>query len=260
MKSLLAALSFLTFLPAIRLADADQRVISNSRAWFPVIGLLLGLALLGLERGARELFPVYLTAALLLVFLIIITRGLHLDGFMDICDGLFGGYTPERRLEIMRDSHVGAFAAVGAVGLLILKYGALVSLLSLPLPGKEWVLLLFPLLSRWTMVLLLGTFPYVRTQGLGSPFHQGGIGVSTAAAAVMALAAAILLGGIGGIAILAGISVLAWLLGWAMARMLGGLTGDTYGAANEIAEVVVLIAAVALLPYGLIAPLHRLFG
>ena len=97
----------------------------------------MGLLLVGIEKGASEVFPVPLTAALLLIVLAAVTRGLHLDGFMDVCDGLFGGYTPERRLEIMRDSHVGAFAVVGAVSLLILKYGALYSLLSLSVPGKE---------------------------------------------------------------------------------------------------------------------------
>lgn len=129
------------------------------------MGLLLGLLLVGVERGAGEIFPLYLVAALLLATLTLVTRGLHLDGLMDVCDGLFGGYTPQRRLEIMRDSHVGAFAVVGAASLLILKYGALVSLLSLRAPGQEWALLLFPMYSRWAMVLLMGAFPYVRSQG-----------------------------------------------------------------------------------------------
>ena len=257
MSALLAALSFLTLFPARRPADVPQSAISNSRAWFPLVGLFLGLALVGIEWGARLVFPVYLTAALLTAFLIIITRGLHLDGFMDTCDGLFGGQTPERRREIMRDSHVGAFAVVGVLGLLILKYGALLSLLSLNVPGKEWVLLLFPVFSRWTMVLLLRIFPYSRARGLGASFHLGNNGIATIAAAIMATAAAILLGGAGGAVILVGVSLLALLLGQGMAKMLGGgLTGDTYGATNEMAEVAVLLAAAVMLPYGLIIPLH----
>ncbi|HEU0022331.1 MAG TPA: adenosylcobinamide-GDP ribazoletransferase, partial [Dehalococcoidia bacterium] len=154
-----AALSFLTIFPAAGTRSPGQQDISNARACYPAVGLLLGLLLVGIERGAREIFPVPLTAALLLAVLAAVTRGLHLDGFMDVCDGLLGGYTAQRRLEIMRDSHVGAFAVVGAVSLLILKYGALVSLLSLGVAGKEWVLLLFPTLSRWSMVVQLGLFP-----------------------------------------------------------------------------------------------------
>ena len=179
---------------------------------------------------------------------------------MDVCDGLFGGYTPERRLEIMRDSHVGAFAVLGAVSLLLLKYGALVSLLSLDVTGKEWALVLFPPLGRWAMVLQLGAFSYVRSQGLGSPLHQGGAKLPTAVAATTVAAVAVVAGGIGGASLLVGASLLAWLLGAGMTRMLGGLTGDTYGATNEIVEVAALIAAVALLPLGLLEPLPSLLG
>jgi adenosylcobinamide-GDP ribazoletransferase len=215
------------------------------------------------ERGAREVFPPYLTAALLLVSLVVATRGLHLDGFMDVCDGLLGGYTPQRRLEIMRDSHVGSFAVAGVASLLLVKYGALLSLLTLTAPGGSpipWALLLFPMLSRWAMVIVVGAFPYVRGQGLGSPFHQESGRLATALAMVVAVAAAVLLGGIGGAGMLIGVCLLAWLLGWGMAALLGGLTGDTYGATNEMTEVAALVAAVGLARYGLLEPLPLLLG
>ncbi|HIM80642.1 MAG TPA: adenosylcobinamide-GDP ribazoletransferase [Dehalococcoidia bacterium] len=256
----LAALSFLTVFPFIGRRSFSQREISDSRAYYPTVGLFLGLLLVGVELGGRELFPVYLTAALLLVVLVMATRGLHLDGFMDVCDGLFGGYTRERRLEIMRDSNVGAFAVAGAASLLILKYGALLSLLTIPSPGKEWSLLLFPMMSRWSMVVALEAFPYVRGDGLGSPFHEGGSRLATFIAVLIAVLASAVLGGIGGIGLLFGASVLAWFLGKVMSNMLGGLTGDSYGAINEVTEVGVLVAAVALLPHGLIEPLPALLG
>jgi adenosylcobinamide-GDP ribazoletransferase len=248
------ALSFLTVCPAFRREAPSQGQISASRAWYPVVGLLVGLTLVLLERGARMVFPPYLTAALLVAVLVALTRGLHLDGFMDVCDGLFGGYTPERRLEIMRDSHVGAFAVAGGATLLLLKYGALLSVLALPSTGRTVCLLLFPMLSRWSMVVALGAFPYVRSQGLGSPFHQGHARLAAGFALLVAAAAAALLGGWGGGAILLGVALLAWCLGWAMCRMLGGLTGDTYGAINELTEVAVLMAGVALAPRGWLAP------
>ena len=236
----------------------NQAAISDSRAYFPLVGLLLGAALVGLEWGAGKIFPAYLTAAILLVFLVAVTRGLHLDGLMDVCDGLFGGFTRERRLEIMWDSSVGAFAVAGAVSILLLKYGALLSLLSLDADGRRWSLLLFPSLSRWSMVLLLGAFPYVRDQGLGSPFHQSRSRLATSIAGVVAILAAVLIGGIGGAGMLLGVSVLAWLLGKGMVALLGGLTGDTYGAANEVIEVAALVTAVALVPQGLVQPLPLL--
>ena len=260
--SLLASLSFLTVVPSTRNKTLTQREISDSRAYFPLVGLLLGVALVGLERGAREVFPIYLTAALLVVFLIVVTRGLHLDGFMDICDGLFGNHTRERRLEIMKDSHVGAFAVAGAASLLLLKCAAILSLLSLAESGGSsisWSLLLFPMLSRWSMVIAIGAFPYARHHGLGSPYQQGPAKLATLAAVMVAVLASGLLGGVVGLSLLASISILACLLGLAMTRMLGGLTGDAYGAINEVVEVVVLIAAVALLPYGWVEPLPVLF-
>ena len=125
----------------------------------------------------------------------------------------------------------------------------------LPQPGKEWALFLFPTLSRWTMVVLLGAFPYVRTQGLGSPFHVTGIKIATTIAGISALAASVLLGGFAGLGLFFGVTVVAWLMGWAIAKTLGGLTGDAYGATNEIIETVVLIVATALATQEWLEPL-----
>ena len=235
--------------------DRDPRNISHSRAFYPAIGLMIGLVLVGVEEGSSRVFSEPLTAAFLVAVMIVVTRGLHLDGLMDVFDGVFGGFTPERRLEIMRDSRVGAFGVIGAIAVLLLKYGALVSLLMLPQPGKEWALFLFPTLSRWTMVVLLGAFPYVRTQGLGSPFHGTGIKIATTIAGISALAASVLLGGFAGLGLFFGVTVVAWLMGWAIAKTLGGLTGDAYGATNEIIETVVLIVATALATQEWLEPL-----
>ena len=235
--------------------DRGPRNISHSRAFYPAIGLMSGLVLVGVEEGSSRVFSEPLTAAFLVAVMIVVTRGLHLDGLMDVFDGVFGGFTPERRLEIMRDSRVGAFGVIGAIAVLLLKYGALVSLLMLPQPGKEWALFLFPTLSRWTMVVLLGAFPYVRTQGLGSPFHGTGIKIATTIAGISALAASVLLGGFAGLGLFFGVTVVAWLMGWAIAKTLGGLTGDAYGATNEIIETVVLIVATALATQEWLEPL-----
>ena len=235
--------------------DRGPRNISHSRAFYPAIGLMIGLVLVGVEEGSSRVFSEPLTAAFLVAVMIVVTRGLHLDGLMDVFDGVFGGFTPERRLEIMRDSRVGAFGVIGAIAVLLLKYGALVSLLTLPQPGKEWALCLFPTLSRWTMVVLLGAFPYVRTQGLGSPFHGTGIKIATTIAGISALAASVLLGGFAGLGLFFGVTVVAWLMGWAIAKTLGGLTGDAYGATNEIIETVVLIVATALATQEWLEPL-----
>ena len=251
-------MTFLTIFPVSRDLKRGPQDISNSRAFYPAVGLLMGLFLVGIEEGSSRLFTEPVIAAFLVATLVIVTRALHLDGLMDVCDGVFGGFNPERRLEIMRDSRVGAFGVAGGITVLLLKYGALTALLGLPGPGKEWALLLFPVLSRWTMVVLLGVFPYVRTQGLGSPFHGGGVKVATLVAGLSALAASFLLWGFAGLGLFFGAVAVAWLVGYAMAEALGGLTGDTYGATNEIIETTVIIAATALVSQEWLEPLPDL--
>ena len=155
----------------------------------------------------------------------------------------------------MRDSHVGAFAVAGGAGTLLLKYGAVVALLSLEQSGKEWALLLFPAFSRYAMVLQLMIFRYVREPGLGSPFHGHDARLTSILAAVLAALAALLLGGIGGVLVLVAVCLLALLLGQGIVALIGGLTGDAYGATNELMEVAGLVGSVLLLPYGILGPL-----
>ena len=100
------ALSFLTILP-VGPRDMPEKLASG-RAYFPLVGLFLGSGLAALDIGLREIFPPLLVGAILLVSLIVATRGLHMDGFLDSCDALVGGLTRERRLEIMRDPPCGS--------------------------------------------------------------------------------------------------------------------------------------------------------
>ena len=148
-------MTFLTIFPASRNLDRGPKDISNSRAFYPAVGLLMGLLLLGVEEGSSRLFSEPLTAAFLVATMVIVTRALHLDGLMDVCDGVFGGFPPERRLEIMRDSRVGAFGVAGGVMVLLLKYGAVVALLGLSCPGKARALSLLPSFSRWRVGVVL---------------------------------------------------------------------------------------------------------
>lgn len=254
---LLVALSFLTLLP-VGIASATHAEISRSRGWYPAVGLLYGALLVGLTAlcGLLSVGPL-LTAALLVTALAVANRFLHLDGLMDVCDGIWGGRTAERRLEIMRDSRVGAFAVAGAGCLLLVKYGALATLLD-NTPAMAWgALLLFPTLSRWTMALLLTVFPYGRRQGIGTAFAAGRRPwLATGLALLSAAAVAVAAGGPVGVALLVGVSGLALLLGrWLSRRLGGGLTGDCYGAANELVETAGLVALPPLLSHGWFTPL-----
>lgn len=253
--ALLAAIRFLTILPLGR-AQPEVKEMGASLTFFPLVGLLLGVALAGLDAGLMRVWPAGLTGAILVAVLLGVTGAMHLEGFLDTCDGL-GGATRERRLEIMRDHRVGAFAVAGGSCLVLLKWTAL---FSLPLPARLPALVLFPALSRWAMVLAIRSFPYARAQGLGSAFHDRATRGAVLAAGVIGLGGSFAFAGIGGLALFVGASLVTWLLGSWIAGLLGGLTGDTYGALNEVIEVLVLIAVTPLASTGLIRTLPDLLG
>jgi adenosylcobinamide-GDP ribazoletransferase len=247
------AVSFLTILPA---GPRDLSVggpLGQARAWFPLVGLLLGGALALLDVLLSAAFPRGLADALLLAALVVMTRAVHLEGFMDSCDALFGGFTRERRLDIMRDPHVGAFAVVGGALLLLLKWTALGALSP---AVRTPALVLFPCLGRWGTALVMALFPYARSHGMGTAFQEGYGRRHLMVALLTALAASVLTAGLGGIVLLATASAVAWGLGRWTAGLLGGLTGDTYGAINEAVELTTLLVAVAA--PGLIVPIWAL--
>lgn len=248
----LVALSFLTLLP-VGVANPTDAEISRSRGWYPLVGLLYGVVLVILVlllEATPDAFPrPLLTAALLVTALALLNRFLHLDGLMDFCDAMWGGRTVERRLEIMRDSRVGSFAVAGCFCVLLIKFAALSSLVMTQ--AVAIALLTFPVISRWSMALLLTAYPYGRQQGIGSAFFAGDRPwLATALALLTTAAVCWLCLGVVGIAVLAMSTLLALALGfWAARRLGGGLTGDCYGATNEIVEAFALACFVAWLGF-----------
>jgi adenosylcobinamide-GDP ribazoletransferase len=241
MTSLRLALSFLTILPIA--PKGQPQAFGPARAWFPLVGLLLGGGLALLDLGLRQVFPVELTSALLLAALILATRALHVEGLVDCCDALPGGHTRERRLEILRDPHIGAFGVIGAVAMLLIYWAALVAI-----PGRMRLeaLILYPCLSRWAMLLAMELFPYGRTRGLGTAFQEGKAPWQVGAGTITALGAALALASSAGLLLMALAAAVSAVAGSWMERLLGGLTGDCYGAINELASIAVLLLAVLL--------------
>ena len=207
------------------------------------MGLALGAILAGLDLAARQAMPPPVVGAILVVALLAMTRAIHTEGFLDCCDALFGGYTPERRLEILRDSHIGAFAAVGGAALVLLKWTLLVGV---PDEIRAGMLTLFPCLSRLGMLSTMAAFAYVRREGMGTAFQEGASRWQVAFGLVTAATAgALLLGAIGILLLLAAVGVSLALGQW-IRGLLGGMTGDAYGAVNEVAEVAVLMLGIAI--------------
>jgi adenosylcobinamide-GDP ribazoletransferase len=241
LNHLFAAMQFLTIAPPVIKRMFTLREMGGAVAYFPVVGLGVGLALVIMNALLGALFPASVSAALLVACWVILTGAFHLDGYLDSCDGLFGGFTPERRLEIMKDERVGAFALAGGVLLLLTKYTALAAL-----PYRSAILLLAPMLGRATMSWEIALAPYARKEGLGRTMKDQVVPREVAVVSVAVALLALLLVGWHAPIYLA----VAALTGWGVARFImtriPGLTGDSYGATCELVELAVLLTAVAL--------------
>jgi len=220
--------------------------MGRSIAYFPVVGAVIGLLLVLFNWLFGLFLPGEIANGLLLVSLVAITGALHLDGFIDTCDGIAGHRTVEERWRIMHDSRAGAFGIVGVVLLLLVKYA---SLNSLPDGLLLATLVLMPVISRWATAYAVFAYPSARPTGLGSLFKQGASWPGFAAATVVTLALVIGLARLANITYfyLAGPALMlaVWVITVAVAAYLkwkfSGLSGDNYGAINELSEISVLI-------------------
>jgi len=235
MISLLTAFQFLTTFPAVIRRAFTAQELGRAVGFFPVVGLALGGVLYGLGSGLGLIFPAQVVAIFILAAWLLLTRALHFDGFLDTCDGLFGGFTPERRLEIMRDSRVGAFGVAGGGMLLLAKYAAIVSL-----PHFSG-LLLAPVIGRWTTTIVIFAFPYARDKGMGRDMKDNVRWPQVILATVVTVITAWLLAGWLGLLAFVIAGVVLWLGASFILRRIPGLTGDSYGALCELTELVVLL-------------------
>ena len=245
--SFLAALRFLTSIPIpFRREDWDrplsQQQFARSLVYYPLVGLIIGGVLSGLYWLFSNFLPLFLANALIVASLAFLTGGLHLDGLIDTFDGLAGGHrSPERRKQIMKTPDVGAIGGVAGIILILLKFAALASV---PTSHIYIALVLMPVLSRWAMVYAVFQYPYGRESGMGKELKSGSNWAVLPLATATAIVFAAVAGGWLGVIAMAGI----WLLTVALARFFQGkfqgLTGDTYGAINEIAEFAVLLLVV----------------
>jgi adenosylcobinamide-GDP ribazoletransferase len=236
-------LQFLTIFPAPFRHDTGNKACGESLPYFPLIGLLLGALLIGLHYGLSLIFPASVVNALLVTALVIFTGAHHLDGLADTSDGVIAGTSREERLAIMSDTKVGTFGIIGVFLTLLLKYVTLSSTPVLP------ALLLMPTLSRWIMVNAIFIFPYAKGNGMGLAFKQGATWQRFAIATAIALIAAVALLKLWGLVLMASLWLMVFGVASYFKSRLGGLTGDTYGAINELAEVLVLLILIIIVRF-----------
>ena len=237
MNSFLVGLQFLTRIRIVRQTVWTAEDFGRSTRFFPLVGLVLGICyalaawILVSVLGMRVL-----TAALLLILPLLLTGGLHADGFMDTADGVFSGRERERKLEIMKDSRVGSFGVVAFVLLMFLQFALL---LDMSPPLLVSVFFVMPIIGRMAMVLAVSCFPYARADGMGKTFADMADRRTVALAAVTTSVLVIPIGLLATLALVLGIVFALLFCRW-MTAILGGVTGAVYGAATVLTETIVL--------------------
>jgi adenosylcobinamide-GDP ribazoletransferase len=255
--ALFEALRFLTLIPIPFGLPKDQsdyeRNIARAMGWFPVAGALIGAIAAVAGRLADVFWQREISAIFAVIALAVVTAGLHLDGLSDTFDAVMSWRTRERKLEIMKDSRIGAMGAMALVAVLLLKVALLAAT-----PGPWWAALpLAAMIGRWVDLYGIFFFPAASEGGLGANYRRHtrrrDFVFATAATALLMLLLLWLAPGGASVPMLARFA-LSWLCALVLAhvifsrwtRTLGGLTGDTYGAMCEMAEVTVLAVLAAV--------------
>jgi len=229
-----AAVQFLTILPAGRADRFDPRTMSSA---FPLVGLLLGLALAGFDALARQLWSVGVASCLDVILLLIMTGALHVDGLGDSADGLFSHRGRERALEIMKDSRIGVMGLVTILAVLGMKWGGMSEL-----EGQRWLAFcLVPAYSRAGMLVGMRVLPYGRPEGgTGLGFCDRELPLRTYWGLPLIAVLSLFLGWQSLVLNALFVLTTAALL-WFYARKIGCITGDTLGALNEVLEAVLFL-------------------
>jgi adenosylcobinamide-GDP ribazoletransferase len=237
---LIAAFGLLTRLPL----PSGAVTPSPRAAWaWPVVGASIGaLAATAASAALMLSMPAGVAAAIALATAALLTGGLHEDGLADTADGLFGGWTRERRLEIMKDSRIGSYGMLALLLIMLMRWSAVTALIA---AGQHWAgLIAAGALSRVPMAVLIAALPNARGAGLSHSTGAPSTG-AVAAAAIIAATIALLCTGLG----LFGMAALAAITTFALARLvrnrIGGQTGDILGASQQLAEAAALAMAAA---------------
>lgn len=239
MTPFLLAVQFLTIIP-LKIRNVGDKQLAWSMVYFPVAGLLLGMVLAGINYGLGMLGMNPLSSVMILVVsLIALTGGIHLDGLADTLDAFLSRKNKEEMLAIMRDSHAGVMGVLGIVSAVLLKIALLFSFRNSLLP---LALILSCLVSRWALAYSIFLFPYARKEGKAGVYFSGMTPKIFTLCTIITLACLLIFSGLSGLIIIIICAAGIYLFGRFSCRKIGGLTGDVLGAINEIAEILVLFS------------------
>jgi adenosylcobinamide-GDP ribazoletransferase len=232
MRAFFIGLQFLTQLP-IHMDRTEPRQIANSYYFYPVIGFLIGVSAVLLRHLLMMVFPVSFSITLVLGFLVWISGGLHEDGLADVADGMGAGWTREQRLDIMKDSRIGAYGASMLILVFLAKYAALTSM---DLSRLDASIVTAQILGRWAF-LPMGYFNRYAREGLASEFMKGLAAKTVVIGTIVSIAIVTVLCRAHGAIASAGAAAVVVVASIYFRRRIGGVTGDCFGATFQFVEI-----------------------
>ena len=235
-KDFKAAIRFLSILPAGR-----QHGFSGDRMvpHFPVVGLILGLSLALSDVLLRQVFPLSIVSLIDVLFLAVITGGLHLDGLADTTDGIFSHKTPEEALSIMKDSRVGTMGILALVFVLAIKWAGISSMHEHRIVN----LIIIPAYARAAFTVAIYFLDYIRPEGgTGASFFGTKKGISCLAYIAIPIGISLFIGPRAILLNCAFIAVIGFVILY-YKKSFGGVTGDMLGALGEITEALLFLVS-----------------
>jgi adenosylcobinamide-GDP ribazoletransferase len=240
-KEIAVAFQFLTRIPMpARVFEVDS--LSRATSFFPLVGLVIGGGAALLQKLLLHHLPRPIVALVVLVFLVLITGGFHEDGLADTADGFGGGWNRDQILVILKDSRIGSYGATALTLSLLARY-----LLLMELPAEHFAAYVISahVVSRWSSLLLSYVLPPAREQdGQGARIAKLTTLSSLIIGSVFSLAVVVIALHWLSIAPLASMLIVTGLSGWVYYRKIGGVTGDCFGATNQLVEIAVYFCGV----------------
>jgi adenosylcobinamide-GDP ribazoletransferase len=234
-RSLRSAVAFLTVIPVASDSGPAERL---GRAYFPLVGALLGVLAGGVFVVMAAITTQMLAAVAAVAVMAVLTGGLHLDGVADSADGLFGRGDRVQRLETMRDPRIGSY---GAIALIVVLVGDVAALAALTPAAAIVALVVAGALSRWAMLWVVAFVPYVRESGLGVAVRGSNRVFDLVLGSALAIIACLLDWRRALVAVLL-VALAALVVSGVAKRRIGGATGDIYGATTELCQLAALVA------------------
>ena len=243
-KLFLSAVAFLTRLPVAPAMQADPEGLSSSAVFFPLVGLLVSVVPVVMNRLFSKIVAYDVVIVLVLVFLVAVTGGLHEDALADAADGFGGGWGKDQILNIMRDSRVGSFGALAiALGLL----ARFVFLSNIPPPRFDCYLVAGQVTCRWTALPLAFFLPPAREQSGQGARVAGKITIFTLTTGTLLTVAIVGMAlGVKALWVMLAAVMITVASGAYYRQRIGGVTGDCLGATIQITEVAVYFTGVVL--------------